>query len=173
MVEIQDWTKKHRSALAGWPSEVNPLLPAFLLRSVEEPYDTYSASFAIVEDDALVGRFTYRLIKKSAAFVGLVLSPGVRGRGLAASALIGSILRLGQLGITSLSCSIACANIPSMRAFSRAGFMSAMYDYRQLPIGFDLSLLWQCDSSTYVLVPVPAMLYVSMSASTYTEVAQR
>lgn len=172
MITVVEWNRKHRSALHRWPSEPNPnLAAAFLLASEAEPNDKYAASFAILQGIQLIGRFTYRSVNPTSAFVGIALNPLFRGRGLAAPSINIACDRLAAMGFRSVSCSVAQANVPSYRAFARAGFSPAVYEFRALPRGYDVSLLAACEIGSYRLEPIPAMLYVSMSAVLYTEVS--
>lgn len=174
MIEVAEWTRRYRSELYRWPSEPNFVLTAaFLLRSGNEPYDVNPSSFAVLLDGQMVGRFTYRAVDATSAYVGLAINPLYRGRGLAAQSINKSCDRLAVMGFRSVSCSVAQANVPSYRAFIRAGFSPAVYEFRALPYDYDVSLLAGCEIGSYRLDPIPAMLYVSMSAVLYTEVAQR
>lgn len=177
MIEILQWTKKHRSELERWPKEDNLLLPALMLRAKGEPYDLPVASFALVNDGALVGRFSYRLLSNGVAFVGLVLSPAARGTGVAVPSMRGSLLRLCAMGVTAAFGSVAAANKPALMMNYASGFrLSEVFDWRDLPADFDTSLLAKCKKDTYRLLPVPAMLYrqvyVELSLAMYTGVAQ-
>lgn len=169
-IEVTEWTKKHRSWLEAWPMENNPLLPAFLLRVPEEPYDYAVASFAILNEGALIGRFSYRMLPDRVAFIGLVLSPAVRGFGFGVPAMRSSLLALCAFGVTSAFGSVAAANKPALAMDLAAGFrLMSTCDWRQLPANFDLNLLARCPVGSYRLDPVPAMLYhqVSVSLSGY------
>lgn len=175
MIEVQPWTRKHRSELEHWPSEPNLLLPAFLLRSQDEPYDVEPISFAVCYQGALIGRFTYRVNGHRIAFVGLVLSPAVRGRRLGRSAMAGSLVRLGQLGIASAYCSVAMANTPSYHMLLSSSFYMSSLEWRLLPDSFNFSSLVGLDEKYYRLGDAPAMLYAVMFVSIdfymYTEVS--
>lgn len=174
MIIIEDWGKSHRSALAAWPNEPNLMLPWFLLRSATEPYQYEPSSFAIMLDEVLIGRFTYRSMLNT-AFIGIVLNPSYRGRRLSVPSLRACLLRLGMLGLSSAYCSVAVANIPSLSMLLGAGFSSQVVDWRVLPDGFNVSSLLGFSNHSYRLLPVPAMAYISMSvaldALSYTEVA--
>lgn len=177
MIEVAEWTKKHRSWLEAWPMENNPLLPAFLLRVPQEPYDYAVASFAILNEGSLVGRFSYRLLPNNVAFVGLVLSPAVRGFGFGVPAMCASLLALCALGVTSAFGSVAAANKPALAMDLAAGFrLMSTCDWRDLPVDFDVALLARCPVGSWRLFPVPAMLYhqvsVALSSDMYTGVAQ-
>lgn len=176
MIEVCPWSKKYRSELEHWPSEPNLLLPAFLLRSQGEPYAVEPINFAIVYQGALIGKFTYRVDGHRIAFVGLVLSPAVRGQRLSRPSMAGSLVRLGQLGIASAYCSVAMANTPSYAMLLSSSFYMSSLEWRLLPQGFNCSSLIGLDDKYYRLGDAPAMLYAVMFVSIdfwmYTEVAQ-
>lgn len=162
MIDIIDWGRKHRSMMEHWPIEQNACLPAFLLRSPSEPYQFMPNSFAVMLDDVLIGRFTYRVVA-SAAYVGFVLSPAYRGRRLASLSIRACCLRLAVCGVSWAYCSIALANVSSERAFKSAGFAQTILEWRLLPVDFDLALLAECPAYSYRLAAPAAMMYASMS----------
>lgn len=174
MIEVHEWTKQHRSALAAWPIEPSLFLPAFLLRSSSEPYEYTAQSYAVMLDVVLVGRFTFRSVLNT-AFVGLVINPAYRGLRLSVPAMRACLVRLGTLGLASAYCSVALANVPSYKMLIASGFSPQVVDWRLLPDSFDTGLLVGFPTFAYRLGPFPAMAYVSMSvaldALMYTEVA--
>lgn len=177
LIEVADWTKKHRSELEHWPTEPNRLLPIFMLRTDLEPYEVEPINFAIIYKNALIGRFTYRISMHRVAFVGLAISPAFRGKGLGIASMRASLARLGDLGIASAYCSVAMANLPSLGMLRASGFYSLSMDWRLLPSGYDCSALIGFPASTYRVGDRPAMLYSTMCVSIdyllYAEVAQR
>lgn len=165
MIEVLEWSRLYRSLFERWPSEPNRLLPAFLLRSDDEPYDIPPHSFAIMFNGILIGRFSYRLMPDYFAFVGIVLSPDYRGLRLSADAMRACIIKLSDLRVKSVFCSVAVANIPSHAMLSACGFFVSSLEWRDLPAGFDVNSLVGFPLRSYRLEPAPAMLYSRMFGS--------
>lgn len=165
MIDVVEWTRVHRSQLAAWPIDKDVLLPYFLLKAAWEPYEVTPTSLAIVSGSALVGRFSYRLLPNSSAFVGLVINPDFRGRKLGRYSLRAALLHLFSLGVTKAVASVAVANIASMIVFGSAGFETNAYDIRPLPYDFDVFLLSKLPSTSYVATPSLSLIYASMSLS--------
>lgn len=180
MIQVDEWSRSHRSDFERWPCEPNPLVSAFLLRADDEPYWWPPRSLAVLVGGQLVGRFSYRL-NDGRAFVGLVLSPSWRGRRLSCSAMRASLCWLAARGVALADASVAVANIASCKMLVGAGFVFDCLEWRYLPGDYDVSLLRGLPESSYVLAGgprgLPGLLYGRLSARIdvhmYAEVAQR
>lgn len=159
MVQITAFprTERFRRLMRAWP--LGPMYEAaFLLRAPSEPYQLPPVTLALVRVDGvvldLIGAFTYRKDSPFSAFVGLVLAPGARGRGLALPSMLAGLeyLRVSA-GCRVAWGSVAAANRPALRMDLAAGFVvtPGLDDWRMLPAGFDVSILVRFPTETYSL----------------------
>jgi GNAT superfamily N-acetyltransferase len=177
MIELQDWTRYHRSQLERW-LEPSKLLPAFTLRADDEPWNETVTNYALLAAGSLLGRFSFRSAGSGVAFFGLVLAPAARGYGYSRLCLRAALCRLASNGFVTASASVAVANEPSVRMLNSAGLYPVRAsEWRPLPAGFDVTLLLSLPGWTYRIGVPFEMLYRRMQVGLdwymYAEEAQQ
>lgn len=165
MVEVTliEWKRRHARLMNRWPRETNPEVPAFLLRASFEPYSVLPVSLGVINRCGdLVGRFTYRLSGGS-AFTGIYLHPNARNAGFAREAARLGLLHVRDQGAVTAWCSVAMPNRAAIWLNAHLGYkLDCVGDWRSLPEGFDLRLMWRWHTDHWRYLPEPAVLYKRM-----------
>jgi RimJ/RimL family protein N-acetyltransferase len=168
MIEVQSWSRLHRSQYERWQTDVTPLQSLFLLRARDEPFNYPVASLAVLFNRVLIGRFSHRMNPDGEAFIGLVLAPSYRGRGYAVPALRASLSWLAWSGVDVAAASVALANVASFRMLLASGFVprpGCSEDWRDVPLGVDVGLLSGLLAGSWRLSPAPSLLYARLVCS--------
>lgn len=159
---VTEWKRRHSRLIARWPNESNNHIPAFMLRAAHEPYFIKPSNLAIVADDWLAGRFSYRIVDDM-AFVGLYLQPEARNKGIALEASCLSVRKVINTGVKVIWCSVAAPNRPAIWLNTAVGYrLTGDEDWRCYPDGFTLDMLLKWNTSHWRMLPEPAILYKRM-----------